>query len=103
MLNASRRDDAKRSEEPSLKALSGLLDSVEEREAELADLVAELAALRRLQEKREHLLRRENTELRAGLRKGMQQAVALTANPTMRAVFRQADRIAAAPVPVLIT
>ncbi|MDR2502973.1 MAG: sigma-54 dependent transcriptional regulator [Deltaproteobacteria bacterium] len=103
MLKAVRRGTAGHGGEPSLKALSGLLDSVEEREAELADLVAELAALRRLQEKRENLLRRENTDLRAGLRKGLQQAVALTANPAMRAVFRQAERIAAAPVPVLIT
>jgi DNA-binding NtrC family response regulator len=86
-----------------LRALERLLDSVEEREAKLTDLVAELAALRADQESRAEKLRRENSDLRAGLHGAFKQAAALTSNPAMRLVFRQATRIASVPVPVLLT
>ena len=86
-----------------LRALKGLLDCVEEREAKLTDLIAELAALRDDQQNRAEKLARENSDLRAGLHGGFKQAVALTNNPAMRLVFKQADRIASVPVSVLIT
>jgi DNA-binding NtrC family response regulator len=86
-----------------LRALKRLLDSVEEREAKLTDLIAELAALRADQESRAEKLTRENSDLRAGLHGGFKQAAALTSNPAMRLVFRQAERIASVSVPVLIT
>jgi DNA-binding NtrC family response regulator len=86
-----------------LRALELLLDSVEEREAKLTDLVAELAALRAEQERRAEKLTRENKNLRAGLHGGFKQAAALTRNSAMRLVFKQADRVASVPVPALIT
>ena len=86
-----------------LHALERLLDSVEEREAKLTDLVAELAALRADQERRAEQLTRENSDLRAGLHGGFKQAAALTCNPAMRLVFKQAARIASVPAPVLLT
>ncbi|MCL1916671.1 MAG: sigma-54 dependent transcriptional regulator [Desulfovibrionaceae bacterium] len=86
-----------------LRALKRLLDSVEEREAKLTDLIAELAALRADQESRAEKLTRENSDLRDGLHGGFKQAAALTNNPAMRLVFKQASRIASVAVPVLIT
>jgi DNA-binding NtrC family response regulator len=86
-----------------LQCLEKLLDAVEEREARLADLVAELSALRLVQSGREKRLERENTDLRTGLNRGLRQAAALSSNPAMRLVFRQAERVAAVPVNVLIT
>jgi DNA-binding NtrC family response regulator len=88
---------------PLLRALERLLDSVEEREAKLTDLVAELAALRAAQESRAEKLRRENSDLRAGLPGAFKQAAALTNNPAMRLAFKQAARVASVPVPVLLT
>ena len=86
-----------------LELLEKLLNAVEEREARLADLVAELSALRVVQSGREKRLERENTDLRTGLNRGLRQAAALSSNPAMRLVFRQAERVAAVPVNVLIT
>jgi DNA-binding NtrC family response regulator len=86
-----------------LFALERLLDSVEEREVKLTELVAELAALRADQENRADKLTRENSDLRAGLHGGFKQAAALTTSPAMRLVFKQAARIASVPVPVLLT
>lgn len=84
-------------------ALEKLLYSVEEREARLVDLAAELAALRGAQEKREARLLRENSDLRAGLRKGLKQTATMSGNAAMRALFKQAERVAAVSAPVLIT
>jgi DNA-binding NtrC family response regulator len=86
-----------------LHALKRLLNFVEEREAKLTDLIAELAALRAVQERRTEKLARENSDLRAGLHGGFKQVAAQTNNPAMRLVFKQAARIASVPVPVLIT
>jgi DNA-binding NtrC family response regulator len=85
------------------RALERLLDSVEERETKLTDLVAELASLRADQENRAEKLTRENSDLRAELHGGFKQAAALTRNPAMRLVFKQAARVASVPAPVLIT
>ncbi|MCL2029287.1 MAG: sigma-54 dependent transcriptional regulator [Deltaproteobacteria bacterium] len=86
-----------------LRALEGLLNSIEERETKLTELIAELAALRAHQESRAEKLTRENSNLRAGLNGGFKEAAALTRDPAMRQVFKQAARIASVPVPVLIT
>ncbi|MDR2891986.1 MAG: sigma-54 dependent transcriptional regulator [Deltaproteobacteria bacterium] len=84
-------------------ALEQLLTYVEEREAKLIDLVAELSALRSEQENRAEKLGRENRDLRAGLHGEFKQIAALTHNPAMRLVFKQAGHIASVDVPVLIT
>jgi len=86
-----------------LHALGRLLDSVEERETKLSDLIVELAALRADQESRAEKLTRENSDLRAGLHGGFKQLADLTNNPAMRLVFKQAARIASVPVHVLLT
>ena len=86
-----------------MPALERLLNSVEERETKLTELIAELAALRSHQESRAEKLTRENSDLRAGLHGGFKQAAALTRSPAMRQVFKQATRVASVPASVLIT
>jgi DNA-binding NtrC family response regulator len=86
-----------------ITALENMLEIMEEREEQLASLVAELAALRAAQEERAGRLEQENSGLRRDLIRQIRQAVGLTRNPTMQTIFRQIERIADVPVNVLLT
>jgi DNA-binding NtrC family response regulator len=83
--------------------MEGMLDALEEREEQLASLVAELAVLRAAQEERAGRLEQENTGLRRDLIRQIRQSAGLTRNPAMQAIFRQIERVADVPVSLLIT
>ncbi|MDR2488952.1 MAG: sigma-54 dependent transcriptional regulator [Desulfovibrio sp.] len=86
----------------SLRALRDLLRSVTEREERLADLVAELAALRDSRDRRADRLADAGRRHEAGF-PGTRRTAAPHCGRAMRRLFAQADRVASAPVPVLIT
>jgi DNA-binding NtrC family response regulator len=91
---------------PDLKlqaALAAMLASVEDREKQLATLVAELAVLRASQEKGVRLLEEENSSLRKNMRKTLGRVVGLTRNAAMQTLIGQIERIADVPVNMLIT
>jgi DNA-binding NtrC family response regulator len=83
--------------------MENMLGVLEEREEQLASLVAELAVLRAAQEERAGRLEQENSGLRRDLIRQLRQTVGLTRNPAMQTIFRQIERIIDVPVSLLIT